>query len=100
MTIATAPPPTASPHAPPYSDLYDPDMPREELVGAQEVRDNFAEVMRKVREGEAYVVVLRRSKVEGAFIPRRWLDRLKELGVTDEPATYDDKRSTPDVDPA
>lgn len=90
MTIAPIAPPATRLPALPDGDLYDPGMPREELVGAQEVRDNFAEVMRKVRTGESYVVVLRRSKVEGAFIPRRWLDRLKELGVTNEPATYDE----------
>ncbi|MEV5819257.1 hypothetical protein AB0L22_08790 [Micromonospora haikouensis] len=90
MTLTLKAPAAVDLHGRPDVGLYDPDMPREELVGAQEVRDNFAEVMRKVREGEAYVVVLRRSKVEGAFIPRRWLDRLKELGITDEPATYDE----------
>jgi hypothetical protein len=76
--------PDSQADAPPSGDLYDPGMLRERLVGAEELRKNFSDHMGRVQEGAEVVVVLRRSKVVGAFVPEWVLSRAKEAGILDE----------------
>lgn len=76
--------PDSRTHAPPSGDLYDPAMLRERLVGAEELRKNFSDHMKRIQEGTEVVVVLRRSKVAGAFVPEWVLNRAKEAGILDE----------------
>lgn len=89
MTVTIEPRPTASPHAPPDGGLYDSPMARERLASAQDVRDNFAAVIRDVSAGEEYVVVVRRSRPTVGVVPMWMVERMKELGITSEkpPAT-------------
>jgi hypothetical protein len=78
--------PVVQTNGPPDGGLYDPDMARERLVGAQEARDNFRQIVDAVESGEEYAVVLRRSKAVVAVVPVHWLRRMIELGIPDESA--------------
>jgi len=75
MTITTDPDLYAAPYAEPYTDA----MAKRPMIGAQQARENFSDLLDAVAERKEHPVVLRRSIPAGVLVPPDWYHQACEL---------------------
>ncbi|MFI7073605.1 type II toxin-antitoxin system Phd/YefM family antitoxin [Micromonospora sediminicola] len=74
MTITASPDLSGSPYGGPYTA----DMAKRPIVGAQQAREKFSDLLDAVGRGE-HPVVLRRSTPAALMVPPAWYKRAAEL---------------------
>jgi hypothetical protein len=66
-------------YAAPYTEPYTDPMAKRPMIGAQQARENFSDLLDAVAQRNEHPVVLRRSTPAGVFVPPDWYHQACEL---------------------